>query len=106
MSEEITIDIFNRLVSLAALELDQDQAAYLRRELNQQLKAIHELGTIPLDDTLKVTMHGVTYTLASSPELRADVWQPFPDPDAILAEVPLVEDHYIIVPDIPHEKLD
>ena len=106
MSEEITIEIFNHLVSLASLELDEKQAAYLRRELNQQLKAIHELEAIPLDADLKITTHGVTYTTASSPALREDIWLPHPNPDEILAQAPQIEDHYIIVPDIPHEKLD
>lgn len=106
MSEEITIDIFNHLVTLAALELDEKQAVYLRRELNQQLKAIHELEAIPLEDDINVTTHGVSYNLATSPALREDAWQPHPNPDEILAQAPQVDEHYIIVPDIPHEKLD
>jgi aspartyl/glutamyl-tRNA(Asn/Gln) amidotransferase C subunit len=106
MSEEITPEIFNHLVTLAALELDEKQAAYLRRELNQQLKAIHELEAIPLDAELKVTTHGVSYNLASSPALREDTWLPHPNPDEILAQAPQVDEQYIIVPDIPHEKLD
>lgn len=106
MSEEITKDIFNHLVTLAALELDQEQAAYLRRELNQQLKAIHELEAIPLDEDLTITTHGVAFTQSSSPTLREDTWLPHPNPDEILDQAPLVDDHYIIVPDIPTEKLD
>ena len=106
MSEEITIDIFNHLVTLAALELDENQAVYLRRELNQQLKAIQELAAIPLDADLKATTHGITYNQASSPALREDTWQPFPNPEDILEQAPQVQDHYIVVPDIPHEKLD
>ena len=106
MSEEITIDIFNHLVTLAALELDEKQATYLRRELNQQLKAIHELEAIPLEDDINVTTHGVSYNLANSPALREDTWQPHLNPDEILAQAPQVDEHYIIVPDIPHEKLD
>ena len=106
MSEEITPEIFNHLVTLAALELDEKQAAYLRRELNQQLKAIHELEAIPLEDELKITMHGITYNQSTSPALREDTWLPHPNPDEILSQAPQVDDHYIIVPDIPHEKLD
>ena len=106
MREEITIDIFNHLVTLAALELDEKQAVYLRRELNQQLKAIHELEAIPLDADLKITPHGIPYTLETSPSLREDTWLPHLNPDEILAQAPQVDDHYIIVPDIPHEKLD
>lgn len=106
MSEEITPEIFNHLVTLAALELDEKQAAYLRRELNQQLKAIHELEAIPLEDDLKITTHGITYNQSTSPALREDTWLPHPKPDEILSQAPHVDDHYIIVPDIPHEKLD
>ena len=106
MSEEITPEIFNHLVTLAALELDEKQAADLRRELNQQLKAIHELEAIPLEDDLKITTHGITYNQSTSPALREDTWLPHPNPDEILSQAPQVDDHYIIVPDIPHEKLD
>ena len=106
MSEEITIDIFNHLVTLAALELDEKQAVYLRRELNQQLKAIQELAAIPLDADLQATTHGITYNQASSPALREDTWQPHLNPEEILEQAPQVTDHYIVVPDIPHEKLD
>ena len=106
MSDEINVEVFNHLVTLAALELDETQANYLRRELNQQLKSINELAAIPLDDDLQISAHGVPYTKESSPQLRSDDWQPFPDPDEILSQAPQVADHYIVVPDIPHEKLD
>ena len=43
MSDEITPELFNHLVELAALELNPDLAEYLLRELNNQIKAIHEL---------------------------------------------------------------
>jgi len=55
---------------------------------------------------LMVTTHGVSYNLTNSPALREDTWQPHPNPDEILAQAPQVDEHYIIVPDIPHEKLD
>jgi len=106
MEEEISIEVFNHLVSLAALKLDQQQAQYLRHELNQQLKAIHELEAIPLDPDLKISAHGVEYTKQTSPQLRKDVWIPFTDTQEILAQFPLGDDRYVIVPDIPHEKLD
>ena len=41
MSDEIDISTFEHLVELAALELDGAQSEYLRRQLNNQLKAIH-----------------------------------------------------------------
>jgi aspartyl-tRNA(Asn)/glutamyl-tRNA(Gln) amidotransferase subunit C len=106
MSELITPEIFDHLVDLAALELDAAQAEYLRRELNNQLKAIHELEAIPLEENLTITSHGVPYTAASSPALRADEWIAYPDPAAILAQTPQVAGGYIIVPDIPHTTLE
>lgn len=106
MKDEITIEVFNHLVSLAALELDETQAQYLRHELNQQLKAIHELAAIPLDADLEISAHGVAYTKQSSPLLRKDDWIPFADTNEILAQFPQIEDRFVIVPDIPHEKLD
>ncbi|MHB8135200.1 MAG: Asp-tRNA(Asn)/Glu-tRNA(Gln) amidotransferase subunit GatC [Anaerolineaceae bacterium] len=106
MKDEITIEVFNHLVSLAALELDETQAQYLRHELNQQLKAIHELEAVPLEQGLKINAHGVAFTPQTSPQLRTDDWIPFEDTTDILAQLPQSEDRYVVVPDIPHEKLD
>jgi len=44
--EEITREIFDYLVDLAALEMDDEEAVYLRNELNNQLDAIRELEAI------------------------------------------------------------
>jgi aspartyl/glutamyl-tRNA(Asn/Gln) amidotransferase C subunit len=106
MSDLISVETFNHLVGLAALELDEEQAEYLRRELNNQLKSIKELEAIPLDDEIVVTSHGVPYTAATSPLPREDVWQPYPAPEEILAQAPETEDGYIVVPDIPHTTLE
>lgn len=106
MSDEISVDVFDHLVTLAALELDEEQAVYLRRELNQQLKAIHELAAIPLPDDVQVAAHGVPYTVETSPQLREDEWIPCPNPNDILAQAPQIEDQHVVVPDIPHQKLD
>ena len=106
MSDLISVETFNHLVGLAALELDEEQAEYLRRELNNQLKSIKELEAIPLDDEIVVTSHGVPYTAATSPLPREDVWQPYPAPEEVLAQAPETEDGYIVVPDIPHTTLE
>ena len=105
MSDQITAELFNHLVNLAALDLSPQEAEYLRRELNNQLKAIHELEAIPLDAETQSTSHGVPYSPAITPAIRADEWLPYPNPDEILAQAPETEDRYIIVPDIPHEEL-
>ena len=105
MSEQITTEVFDHLVGLAALQLDAEQAEYLRRQLNNQLKAIAELEAIPLDKDVPISLHGVPFEEPASAPPRDDEWKPYPDPAGILAQAPQVEDGYIVVPDIPHTEL-
>ncbi len=106
MRDEITPELFEHLVDLAAFAFDPEEAEYLRRELNKQLKAIHQLEAVPLAEDVPPASHGVPYTPRTKPELREDKWEPCDNPDEILEQAPQVEDGYIIVPDIPHTKLD
>ena len=106
MSDAITPEVFDHLVDLGALELDEKQTEYLRRELNNQLKSIHELEAIPLEENITITSHGVPYTAQISPEPREDEWIAYPNPEEIMAQVPQKEDGYVVVPDIPHINLD
>lgn len=105
MSDQISIDVFNHLVGLAALELTQEQAAYLHRQLNNQLKVIQELKAIPLDENVPISLHGIPYEKENSAPPREDTWKPYPNPQSLLDQAPQVEDRYIIVPDIPHTTL-
>ena len=104
--EEITPEVFDHLVDLAALALDESQAKYLRNELNNQLAAIHELEAINLDPDVPPASHGVPYPPERKPDLRNDDWHPCPDTRAITTQAPQFEDGYIIVPDIPHTTLE
>jgi aspartyl-tRNA(Asn)/glutamyl-tRNA(Gln) amidotransferase subunit C len=106
MTDAITPELFTHLVDLAALELNPQEAEYIRGQLNNQLKAIHELEAIPLDESLPLTSHGVPYTAATSQAPREDTWQPSPNPQEILAQAPDLAEGYIVVPDIPHTKLE
>jgi aspartyl-tRNA(Asn)/glutamyl-tRNA(Gln) amidotransferase subunit C len=106
MADEITSEIFNHLVDLAALALTPEEGEYLRGQLNNQLRAIDELTAIPLPDDLPPAAHGVTYTLLNSQGLRPDTWQPYPDSIDIIGQVPEVDEGYVIVPDIPHTTLE
>ncbi|HPH96224.1 MAG TPA: Asp-tRNA(Asn)/Glu-tRNA(Gln) amidotransferase subunit GatC [Anaerolineaceae bacterium] len=106
MSDSITLEVFNHLVELAALELKPEEAEYIRKQLNNQLKAIHELAAIPLDDSVPPATHGVPFPPSISPALRSDDWQACPNPAEILAQAPHFDDGYIIVPEIPHTELD
>jgi aspartyl-tRNA(Asn)/glutamyl-tRNA(Gln) amidotransferase subunit C len=105
MSAEINRQLFDHLVTLAALELSPDESEYLRQQLNNQLKAIHELEAIPLDPGTAITSHGVPYTAQISAPLRADEWIPCSDSDEILEQAPETDERYIVVPDIPHTDL-
>ena len=106
MSDAITPEVFEHLVLLAALELDPQEAEYLRHELNNQLKAIHELEAIPLDPSTIVTSHGVPYTAEITPPVRVDDWLPYPNAEKILQQAPQTDQNYLVVPDIPHTELD
>lgn len=105
MREPITPEIFAHMVELAALELDPEEAEYLRRQLNNQLKAIDELASIPLEDSIPVTSHGVPYTSNIQQPPRPDEWLPDPHPADLLDQAPAVDEGYIVVPDIPHTEL-
>ncbi len=106
MTEEISHELFLHLVELAALELTGDEAEYLRRQLNNQLRAIHELASIPVKAGTPPASHGVPYTTETSPLVRDDDWKAYPDPSAILAGAPETKDGYFLVPDIPHTELE
>jgi aspartyl-tRNA(Asn)/glutamyl-tRNA(Gln) amidotransferase subunit C len=105
MSDEITPELFEYLVGLAAIEFDAAQAEYLRRQLNNQLKSIHELEAIPLTDDVPVSLHGVPYPPQVSPALRRDEWHPDENTVGIQNQAPQLTDGYIQVPDIPHTTL-
>ena len=105
-ADAITPQLFEHLVNLAALELSPEEAEYLRRELNNQIKAIRELEAIPLEENTPITSHGVPYTPEITPAIRPDEWQPHPHPEKILAQAPETEDGYVVVPDIPHIELE
>lgn len=104
--EQITPEIFNHMVELAALELSGEEAEYLRKQLNNQLRAIDELAQIPLPKDTPLAAHGVSYPHERSQPLRPDLWQPDPNVRDILNQAPQFEDGYIIVPEIPHQELD
>ncbi len=106
MPDEITPELFENLVELAALELDPEDAAYLRQELNNQLASIDTLAQIPLDDSVKPAAHGVPYPPEIRPAIREDEAIGCKERDAILTQAPELEDGYIVVPEIPHEELD
>jgi aspartyl-tRNA(Asn)/glutamyl-tRNA(Gln) amidotransferase subunit C len=106
MTDQITPDVFHHLVELAALEMDEKEAEYLRKQLNNQLKAIHELESISLDSSILPASHGVPYPEKIRARLREDSWQPYPESTSILKQAPETDENYYVVPEIPHTKLE
>jgi aspartyl/glutamyl-tRNA(Asn/Gln) amidotransferase C subunit len=104
--EAISAQVFEHLVHLASFELEQEEAEYLRSQLNSQLKAIHELAAIEVPADIETTSHGVPYTPEISSPLRPDEIKPCPEADDIIQSAPETELGYIVVPDIPHEELE
>jgi aspartyl-tRNA(Asn)/glutamyl-tRNA(Gln) amidotransferase subunit C len=105
MQEAITPELFDYLVELAALELTSDEAQYLRRELNQQLKAIQELERIVVGDDVPAAARGVAYPPEVRAALREDVPVPSDLATTLLSGAPDFDDGYFIVPEIPHQDL-
>ncbi|MFC1936567.1 Asp-tRNA(Asn)/Glu-tRNA(Gln) amidotransferase subunit GatC [Chloroflexota bacterium] len=105
MTEKITREVFDHMVALAALELSEDDAVYLLKELNSQLQAIEELAAIPLDESVELAAHGVPYTPEISSAVREDIPTPFANPEEIVAGAPETKDGFFVVPDIPTEDL-
>ena len=106
MSEKIDRSTFDHLVELAALELDEEQSEYLRRELNAQLDSIAELSAIPIPEGTEVNLHGVEFPVETSAQPREDEWIPSEAEDEILKQAPQTEGRFFVVPDIPHTSLD
>ena len=106
MIEEITPVIFNKLIELAAIKLKPEEGEYLRGQLSNQLRAVHELEAIPLSVDVPLARHGVPFPAEISPELRKDVWQPFPHSNEIMDQGPQTAENYFVVPEIPHTRLE
>jgi len=106
MSEKITPEIFKKLARLASLELGEEEAEYLRGELNHQLISIEVLDAISIDEQVESAAHGVPYTKENSPQPRPDVARTDKHRKAIMDQAPETEEGYFVVPDISHEELE
>ena len=95
--EKITPELFDKLVALAALGLDEDEAEYLREELNHQLAAVKELSEIEVSQDVEEKPHGLD-CIGADP--RKDEWVAFPNPEKILALAPETQTGMIAVPDV------
>ncbi len=105
MSDPISPELFTHMARLAAFDLPADEAEYLRQQLNNQLKAVRELESIPLAENTEISPYGVPFTPEISSTPREDEWMRFPRSEEILAQAPEILDGYIIVPEIPHTEL-
>jgi len=106
MEERIPREDFQRLAELASLELPEEEAEYLRKELNNQMISIEVLESIPIDAETGSAAHGLPYTDFNSPSPREDITSLDPHRQAILDQAPELEEGYIVVPDISHQELE
>ncbi len=106
MAEQISPDLFNHLVELAALELSPEEAEYLRDQMNKQLKSIEELAAIPIPEGTPSAAHGVPFPAELRAALRKDTQVQAPEAADIRDGAPQTSDGYFVVPEIPHQDLD
>ena len=106
MAERISREDFRRLAELASLELPEQEAEYLRGELNKQMVSIEVLESIPIDAETDTAAHGLPYTEFNSAVPREDETRQDPHRQEILDQAPELEDGYIVVPDISHQELE
>ena len=105
MTENITPEVFQKLLSLVALEVPEEEEEYLRGELNNQMISVEVLESIPIDAETDPADHGVPYTEENSPSPRPDQSRLDAHRKDILQQAPETEDDFIVVPDISHEEL-
>lgn len=105
MEEVITKTMFEDLVQTAMIELSPEEKEEIRAELNEQMKIIRELETIPLEGDLKPVVHGNPFPPEIRGELREDIVVPFDNVAGIMAQAPRTKDGYVVSPDVPHQKL-
>jgi aspartyl-tRNA(Asn)/glutamyl-tRNA(Gln) amidotransferase subunit C len=106
MTDKISPEDFQRLADLASLELPEEEAEYLRKELNNQMISVEVLDSISIDAETSTAAHGLPYDEYNSALPREDVARQDPHRDEILKQAPELEDGYIVVPDISHEELE
>ncbi|MEJ2411436.1 MAG: Asp-tRNA(Asn)/Glu-tRNA(Gln) amidotransferase subunit GatC [Anaerolineales bacterium] len=106
MTERISREDFQKLADLASLELPEEEAEYLRKELNNQLISIEVLESIPIDAEISSAAHGLPYTDSNSSQPRPDETRMDSHREEILAQAPELEEGYIVVPDIAQEELE
>lgn len=99
--QHITPKLFEKLVGLAALELTEEERAYLFEEMNHQLASVESLRQIQIPEGTTPSLHGLQPE-GGAP--RADEWKAFTKPKQIVALAPESEDGMIAVPDVKGAK--
>lgn len=92
--------------AIASASTEED--AYLRQELNNQLRSMVVKVLDPALDAALAAVEPATYGVPLAPHcapMRDDVVEPWPDVDALLACAPRVQDRYFVVPASEHEAL-
>lgn len=106
MTEQFIDDtLFQNLMQTAALKLSAEEAALLKKELNNRMKIIRQLDSVPLPEEIEPVIHGNPYPPQIRCELREDICAPFDNASEITTQAPAVLDGYIVSPDVPHRRI-
>ena len=87
------------------MTLSSEEADRLFQDLNEMMRIVRQLDSIPLPETVTPVIHGNPYPAEIRCELREDIWIPFGSPEDIITQAPASRDAFIISPDIPHQRI-
>lgn len=94
--EKITPEAFEKIVEMAAFDLEPQEKTYLLEQLNHQLQSVQELLDIPLEDSSASPLNSIP-RVGNVP--REDKWQAFDAPRTIIERAPQHEDGMFLVPE-------
>lgn len=99
--EKISPEAFEKIVDMAAFELEPAEKAYLLEQLNLQLQSVQELLNVPLEDESTLPKKHIPRV---GDVHRADEWRAFGKPREIVARAPQNEDGMFLVPEAASGK--
>jgi aspartyl-tRNA(Asn)/glutamyl-tRNA(Gln) amidotransferase subunit C len=91
----VDADTVRRIAHLARIKVAEDEIEHLQGELNAILAFVDQLSEVNVEG-----VEPMTSVTPMAMKKRPDVVTDGGDPDAILANAPVREDHYFVVPKV------
>jgi aspartyl-tRNA(Asn)/glutamyl-tRNA(Gln) amidotransferase subunit C len=88
-------DTVRRIAKLARLALEEERVEPMMNELNQIFAWVEQLGEVNVDGVPPMTS-----VVEQRLKMREDTVTAGGDADAIVANAPLTEDHFFVVPKV------